>query len=178
VTFNLKVADFAFVEEARDLGFGGFRAVGSVADVAHFGVFGFLAKVAADRAGGSFFGVCWSEQVTDTGDDVVSAEGESHDRSLLHETADRGEERHLGDVGVVLGENLVRKRHHLDATDFESLGLVAGEDGADEVLFDRIGLKENKRGFLCHDDAELSEGQARVNSVSDWTEESKTKNDL
>jgi hypothetical protein len=45
-------------------------------------------------------------------------------------------------------------------------------------LFDRIGLKENKSGFLCHDDAELSEGKARVNSVSDWTEESKTKNDL
>jgi len=50
----------------------------------------------------------------------------------------------------VLGENLVGKRHHFDAADFESLGLVAGEDSANEVLFNRVGFEEDQCRFLCH----------------------------
>jgi hypothetical protein len=53
-------------------------------------------------------------------------------------------------VGVVLGKNLIRKSHHFNAAYFESLGLVAGEDGANEVLFNRVGFEENQCRFLCH----------------------------
>lgn len=57
--------DFAFVEEALELGLGGFGAVGGVADIAHFRVAGFVAEVAADGAGGGFLGVGGAEEIAD-----------------------------------------------------------------------------------------------------------------
>ena len=78
--FRLAADDFAFVEEALKLSFGSFRAVGSVANIAHFGVVALLAEVTTDGALSSFLGISRPEEVTHAGDDVFSAESKSDDR--------------------------------------------------------------------------------------------------
>ena len=107
-------------------------------------------EVAADRAGGGFLGIGRSEKIADAGNDVVAFEGEGDHRGLLHEAAHAREEWLVRDVGVVLGEDLIAQRHHFHAADFESLGLIAGEDGADDILLHGVGLEENERCFGGH----------------------------
>ena len=145
--------DLAFAEEAFDFGGGSFGAVGGVTDVAHLGVAGLVAEVATDGSGGSCGGVGGSDEVADLVDDVFASEGEGDDGGLLHEAAHFGEEGHVRDVGVVLGEDFVGKGHHFDAFDLEAGGFVAGEDGSDIAFRDGVGLEEDECGFLCHVEA-------------------------
>jgi len=140
---KLEFEDLTFVEEAFEFSGGGFRAVGGVADVDHH----VLAEVAADGSSGSFFGVCWSEEVADFSDGSVTFKGEGDDGGATHEGGDVREEGLVGDVGVVLGEDLLVELHHFDSDDFEACVLEASEDVTREIFLDSIGFKENKRGF-------------------------------
>ena len=69
-----------------------------MADVAHLRIRVLEAEIAADRAGGGDHGIGGAEQVADAGDDVIAFERERDDRGLLHEAADGGEKRLVGDV--------------------------------------------------------------------------------
>jgi len=143
---SLVAEDFAVLEEALQLDGGGLGGVGGVDDVGHFVV----AEVTTDGAFGGGFGVGGAEEVADMGDDVFSAEGDGDDGCALHEVGDVWEERFVGDVGVVLFEQLVGELHHFAAADAEAFGFKAFEDFAIEAFGDAIGLEEDEGGFLSH----------------------------
>ena len=138
--------DFAVFEEALEFDGGGFGGVGGVDDVGHFVV----AEISADGAFGGGFGIGRAEQVAHVGDDVFSAEGDGDDGCALHEVGDVREEGFVGDVGVVLFEQLVGELHHFAAADAEAFGFKAFEDFAIEAFGDAIGLEEDEGGFLSH----------------------------
>ena len=145
-----ELEDFARLEEALDLGFGGFDGVGGVADVAHLGLGVLEAEVTADRAGRSLGGIGRSEEVAHAGDHVLTFESEGDHRSLLHESADGWEERLVGDVRVVLGENLVGQREHLDTPDHKTFRLEPSQNLAGEIFLNRVRFEQNKRRFESH----------------------------
>ena len=84
------------------------------------------------------------------GDDIVTAEGDGDDGLALHEIRDGGEERTIGDVGVVLLEQLIGEFDHLAAANAEAFVLEALDDGTVDAFFDAIGLEQDESGFLGH----------------------------
>ena len=142
--------NLAVFEEAFDFRSGGFRGVGGMADVAHFRVTGFVAEVAADRAGGGGGGIGGSEEVANTGNDVISFEGKGDHRCFLHETPHGREKRHGGDMGVVLGEDFIAEGHHFDPADHKSFFRKAGQNLTGEVFGDRVRFEKNQRSFVSH----------------------------
>ena len=121
-----------------------------MADVLHFRIGVFEAEVATDGSRWGDGGVGGAEEIADAGDDVLTLEGEGDDGRFLHEFADGGEEGLIGDVGVVLGEDLIAEGHHFDAADGEAFFLEAGEDFSGEVLGDCVGFEEDEGRFLSH----------------------------
>ena len=117
-----------------------------MADIDHF----VLAEIPADRSRGRCFGVGGAEQVADAGDYIIAFEGERDHGRFLHEAADGGEERLVGDVRVMLGEDFVTEGHHLDATHEEAFLLETGKHLAGEVFRDSVGFEENQCSFKSH----------------------------
>lgn len=116
-------------------------------DIPHFRVAVLGAEVATDGACCRLERIRRSEQVADAGDDAVTFEGEGDDGRLLHEASHLWEEGLVGDVGVVLSEDLVAECHHFDTADDESLILKTSEHLADDVFLNRVGLEKDKSGF-------------------------------
>lgn len=158
ITFNCGSLseDFAFAEEALELSGCGFRGVGGVADVAHLGVSGLVAEVAADRSSSGDGRVGRSEEIAHFGDDVFASESEGDDGTLLHEVTHVGEEGHLRNVRVVLSEDFIREGEHFDALDLEPSSFVTSEDGADVSFGDRVGFEEDESCFDSHVVGELA----------------------
>lgn len=147
---TLALADFSGIEEALEFSLGCFGAIGSVANVAHFGIGILFSEVTADCSGCGLVGIGGSQKITNPGDDVLSGESQGNDWSFLHEAAHGRKEGHVCNVGVVLGEQFVGKGHHLDAPDLESFTFVTGEHLSDEVLLNGVGLEKNQGGFSSH----------------------------
>ena len=142
--------NLAVFEEAFDFRSGGFRGIGSVADVAHFRVAGFVTEVATDRASGGGGGIGRAEEVADAGNDVISFKSKGDHWGFLHETAHGWEKRHGGDVGVMLGEDFVAEGHHFDPADHKSFFRKAGQNLTGEVFGDRVRFEKNQRSFVSH----------------------------
>ena len=83
-------------------------------------------------------------------DHVFAGEGDGDDRLALHEISHGGEERAVGDVRVVLLEQLVCEADHLAAADAEAFVFEALDDGAVDAFGDAIGLEQDEGGFLGH----------------------------
>ena len=138
--------DFAVFDEALEFDGGGLGGIGGVDNVGHFVV----AEITTDGAFGGGLGIGGAKEVADMGDDVFTAEGDGDDGGTLHESGDVWEEGFVGDVGVVLFEELVGELHHFAAADAEAFGFKAFEDFAVEAFGDAIGLEEDEGGFLSH----------------------------
>ncbi|MEN9975560.1 MAG: hypothetical protein RLZZ282_1566 [Verrucomicrobiota bacterium] len=107
-----------------------------MADVDHH----VFAEIAADSAGSGGLGIGWADEIADLGDDVVAFEHQGDDRGALHEGEELREDRDVGDVGVVIAQDRLVELHHFDGADDKSRSLEAGQDGAGQVFFNRVGL--------------------------------------
>ena len=128
----------ASVEEALDFDGGVFWGVRGVADVFHAGG----AHVAADGSGGGFCGIGGAEEVADGGHGVFAFEHEGKHGAGAHKFNDLWEKGAVGNVRVVLLEEIVGEGDELGGADFEAGFFKASDDFASVVAVEAVGFEQ------------------------------------
>jgi len=106
-----------------------------------------LAEVAAKSA---FLGnsrVGWADHFADAGDAVLAAQRDRHHRRRLHKALNLREKRQLGQVRVMLAQDLLRQAHHLHAEHVEAGFLKALQHLAAFAALQTIRFQKNQRLF-------------------------------
>ena len=127
----------ARVEEALDFDGGVFCRVGGVADVFHTGG----AHVAADGSGGGFCGIGGAEEIANGGHGVFAFEHEGQHGAGAHKLNNLGEERAVGNVRVVLLEEIVGDGDELGGADFEAGFFKASDDFTGVMAIEAVGFE-------------------------------------
>ena len=109
-----------------------------MADVFHAGG----AHVAADGSGGGFCRIGGAEEIADGGDGVFAFENEGEHGAGAHKFYDLGEERAVGDVGVVFFEEIVGEGDKLCGADFEAGFFKASDDFAGVMAVEAVGFEQ------------------------------------
>jgi len=128
----------ARAEEALDFDCGIFDRVRGVADIFHASG----PHVAADGAGGGFGGIGGAEEITNGGHSIFAFKHEGKHGAGAHKFNDLGEERAVGDVGVVFFEEIVGEGDELGGADFEAGFFKASDDFASVVAVEAVGFEQ------------------------------------
>lgn len=119
-------------EPQGNLGGGGLIAIRAVAQVAA----DIDGEVEADGAGGGVGGLGGAQQLATDGEGVLALPHHAHDGAGRHVGDQAGEEGLGGQVLVVLLQQSLGGRHHLQGNQLQALALEAGDDLANQAALD------------------------------------------
>src|SRR5690606_2787007 len=136
----------AFREEESDFHGSGFRSVGAMHGIGVDAV----GEIGADRAGFSLLRVGCAHQLTILGNGILAFQHLYEHGARHHEVDQILEEGAFFVNGIETLGIGARKLHQARGNDLEAGLLEAGDDLADDVLGDRVGLDDGKGAFNCH----------------------------
>lgn len=134
-------------------------------------------EVEADGAGGGVGGLGGAQQLAADGEGVLALPHHAHDGAGAHVGDEAGEEGLGGQVLVVLLQQRLGGRHHLQRHQLQALALEAGDDLANQAALDACKTMDTGNKKAADWRVEADTWRWLSNGWTTWRREAKNRND-